>query len=64
MQEYKQSEDLEIYEMDYNNNVQLQEICNVKQPIIFDIEPIFPTIIETTKAKYQRKRIVSRGKLC
>jgi len=49
MQEYKQSEDLEIYEMDYNNNVQLQEICNVKQPIIFDIEPIFPTIIETTK---------------
>jgi len=49
MQEYKQSEDLEIYEMDYNNNIQLQEICNVKQPIIFDIEPIFPTIIENPK---------------
>lgn len=33
--QYKKSEDLEIYEMDYSTNKQLQEVCNVKQPILF-----------------------------
>ena len=33
--QYKRSEDLEIYELDYNNNSHLQEICDVKQPILF-----------------------------
>lgn len=31
----KKSEDLEIYEMDYSGNPELQEICNLKQPITF-----------------------------
>jgi hypothetical protein len=34
--EYKKSEDLEIYEMDFESNEQLQEICNVKQPVLFE----------------------------
>jgi hypothetical protein len=34
--EYKTSEDLEIYEMDYRNNENLQETCNIKQPVIFE----------------------------
>ncbi len=33
--QHKKSEDLEIYEMDYNTNPELQEICNLKQPITF-----------------------------
>jgi len=33
--QYKTSEDLEIYEMDYTTNRQLQEICELKQPILF-----------------------------
>jgi len=33
--QYKKSEDLEIYEMDYTTNQALQEICNLKQPVLF-----------------------------
>jgi hypothetical protein len=44
--QYKTSEDLEIYEMDYANNGQLQEICNVKQPIIFEFHSLYPEFFE------------------
>jgi hypothetical protein len=33
--QYKKSEDFEIYEIDYTDNKDLQEICNMKQPILF-----------------------------
>lgn len=33
--QYKKSEKLEIYEMEYKNNVHLQELCNVNIPIVF-----------------------------
>jgi len=33
--QYKTSEDLEIYEMDYTDNRHLQDICDLKQPILF-----------------------------
>jgi hypothetical protein len=32
----KRSEDLEIYEMDYTDNAHLQEVCDIKQPILFE----------------------------
>jgi hypothetical protein len=32
---FKKSEDLEIYEMDYQTNNQLQTVCDLKQPILF-----------------------------
>jgi hypothetical protein len=35
--QYKKSEDLEIYELDYSTNAELQEICDLKQPILFQI---------------------------
>jgi hypothetical protein len=38
---YKKSEDMEIYEADYNTNKQLQEICDLRQPIMFDFA-VFP----------------------
>lgn len=44
--QYKRSEDLEIYEMDYTNNTQLQEICDVKQPVLFEFEPICPSVFQ------------------
>jgi hypothetical protein len=37
---YKRSEDLEIYEMDYSNNPHLQEVCDVKQPVIFQFDVV------------------------
>lgn len=36
----KRSEDLEISEMDYYDNENLQEICELKQPILFHYKPI------------------------
>jgi hypothetical protein len=36
--QYKKSEDLEIYEFDYSNNTELQEICDLKQPVLFQID--------------------------
>lgn len=48
--QYKTSDDLEIYELDYTTNTQLQEICHLKQPVLFqldqfkELEPFFKTI--------------------
>ena len=33
--QYKTGEDMEIYEMDYVSNTHLQEVCNIKQPVLF-----------------------------
>jgi hypothetical protein len=43
---YKKSEDMEIYEMDYTNGEQLQEVCKVKQPTLFEFQSIFPRFYE------------------
>ena len=42
--QWKKSEDLEIYEMDYVSNEHLQTICNVKQPVLFELH--VPEFIE------------------
>lgn len=42
----KTSEDLEIYEMDYSTNAQLQEVCDVKQPVLFEFNSVYPDIFE------------------
>ncbi len=42
----KTSEDLEIYEMDYATNSQLQEVCEVKQPVLFEFQSVYPDIYE------------------
>lgn len=46
--QYKKSEDLEIYEMDYTSNVELQKICNIKQPVIFEFQKICPNLFSDT----------------
>lgn len=45
--QYKRSEDLEIYEMDYTSNNNLQEVCDVKQPVLFRYEDVSPEFFET-----------------
>jgi hypothetical protein len=42
--QYKKSEDLEIYEMDYVSNTNLQEVCNIKQPVLFEFKNVNPDI--------------------
>ena len=46
MDQYKTSDDLEILEMDYENNYQLQKTCNYKQPFIFQLQPIYNKFFE------------------
>ena len=46
LDQYKKSEDLEIYEMDYSTNIHLQEVCNVKQPVLFEFKTSCPEIFE------------------
>ena len=38
----KTSEDLEVYEMDYTTNQYLQEVCSIKQPVLFNFDSINP----------------------
>ena len=40
--QYKRSEDLEIYEMDYSTNDHLQEVCEIKQPVLFEYKSVHP----------------------
>jgi hypothetical protein len=44
--QYKRSEDLEIYEMDFSTNEHLQEVCEVKQPVLFDYKSVNPEFFE------------------
>lgn len=49
--QWKKSEDLEIYEMDYVNSTHLHEICSVKQPVMFEFihNPEFYQRIQLSK---------------
>ena len=40
--QFKKSEDLDIYETDYFDNKQLQEICEIRQPVLFNLYPVCP----------------------
>ena len=42
----KTSEDLEVYEMDYTNNQYLQQVCDIKQPVLFELNSISPEFFE------------------
>jgi len=42
----KKSEDLEIYELDYISNSHLQEVCDIKQPVLFEYQSVVPSFFE------------------
>jgi len=53
--QWKRGEDLEIYEMDYQTNAQLQEVCSVRQPVLFEMTPrpeIYSRIHVDAMSKY------------
>ena len=47
MNQFKKSEDLEIYEMDYSTNTNLQTNCELRQPVLFDYQKVNPELFET-----------------
>jgi hypothetical protein len=40
MEQYKKGEELEIYEIDYQDREHLHQVCKSKQPMIFEFSPI------------------------
>ena len=52
--QYKRSEDLEIYELDFITNQQLQEVCNVKQPILFNFKQGHETLFNHLKTQISK----------
>lgn len=38
--QYKKSQDLEIYELDYKGIENLQEVCDIRQPVVFNFESV------------------------
>lgn len=44
--QFKKSQDMEIYEADFVNNQNLQEICDMKQPVVVDLNEIASGIIK------------------
>ena len=47
----KKGQDLEVYEMDYTTNTQLQDICDLKQPVLFEFSSIEPFLFETVNSR-------------
>lgn len=46
MDQFKKSEDLDIYEMDFSHNAHLQEVCDIRQPVLFHFRPIHPKFFQ------------------
>jgi len=46
MHQYKTGEDMEIYEMDYISNSHLQEVCYIKQPVLFYYKSVNPDFFD------------------
>jgi hypothetical protein len=48
----KTSDDLEVYEIDQPSKDKMEEICDLRQPVMFDLEGESDNIIKTTSKKY------------
>ncbi len=47
--QFKKSEDMEIYEMDYKDNAQLNHICEQRQPVLFDFQSVYPDMFDESE---------------
>ena len=48
----KTSDELEIYEIDQASKDRMEEICDLRQPVLFDCDEDVSKIIQTTNLKY------------
>ena len=42
--QFRRSEDIEIYEMDYTTAHHLQDVCDVRQPFLFNHKTVYPSL--------------------
>lgn len=47
--QFKRSEDMEIYEMDYVTNTQLNTVCDQRQPVLFEFNSILPELFNDSE---------------
>ena len=47
--QFKKSEDMEIYEMDYKSNSQLNGICEQRQPVLFEFKSLYPEFFDKSE---------------
>lgn len=52
MNQFKKSDDLDIYEMDFSNNTHLQEVCDIRQPVLFQFQNIHPKLFSDITPQY------------
>lgn len=52
MNQFKKSDDLDIYEMDFSNNTHLQEVCDIRQPVLFQFQNIHPKLFADITPQY------------
>lgn len=45
--QYKKSGDLEIYETDFTNTQHLEDVCELKQPVLMDVQNLLPSLFQT-----------------
>jgi hypothetical protein len=55
--QYKKGEDLEVYEIDYISNTQLQEVCDIKQPTLFNFSNQTDQLISTINNNVFEKEV-------
>ena len=46
MSQFKRSEELEIYETDFTTGAHLNDVCEIKQPVLFNIKHVTPTLFQ------------------
>jgi hypothetical protein len=56
--QFKKSADMEVYEMDYKNEEELQKVCELKQPFIFTITSNINKIITMEYLQHYEKEYV------
>ena len=43
-QQYKKTDESEIYETDFTSKSHFEEVCELKQPVLFDMKEIVPEL--------------------
>ena len=43
-QQFKKGDDLEIYETDFTSTKHLEDVCELKQPVLVNIENVLPNL--------------------
>jgi hypothetical protein len=55
MDQFKTGDDLDVYEMDYSSNANLQEMCEIRQPLLFNFNVVEPKFFYDMSPRFNLK---------